>query len=296
MAKSEFLKTIIIINPKAGKRIFLQLFLPQVLHVFKKKGIEAQVVYTRYQGHASKLVQRFGRSVDFITVFGGDGTIREVLQGMENTMIPLGIIPFGTVNVLALDLGIPFNPLLAANVIAEGRKKLIDVGRINGKPFILMVSTGIDAFAVHNLDLRLKRVLGKVAYGLTALWSAITYKVRKVNIYLPRERISDSGYMAVVSNSRFYGGRLNLDEDTRIDDGLLNVILFKKPSVLEIFRIFIELLSRQRKKLPDVVIYETSEVCLTAKKGLYMQTDGDKESFTRAHITIQKRVFPVFIP
>jgi len=296
MAKSESLKTTIIINPKAGKRFFLQLFLPQVLHVFKRKGIEAQVVYTRYQGHASKIVQRLGGSVDFITVFGGDGTIREVLQGMDDPMIPLGIIPFGTVNVLALDLGIPFNPLLAANVIAEGKKKWIDVGMINGKPFILMVSTGIDAFAVHNLDLRLKRVLGKVAYGLTALWSAITYKVRKVDINLPKEGISDSGYMAVVSNSRYYGGRLNLDEDTRIDDGLLNVILFKKPSILEIFRIFIELLSRKRKKLPDVAIYETSEVYLTAKKGLYMQTDGDKESFTTAHITIQKKVFPVFIP
>ena len=288
-------KTLIIINPKAGKRFFLQLFLPQVIQVFRKNGINYIVQYTRYAGHGSRLAEKYGPCVDFITVFGGDGTIREVLQGMKEKAVPVGIIPFGTVNVLALDLGIPFNPIHAAQKIAEGKTRYIDIGRLNGRPFVLMVSTGIDAFAVHNLDLRLKKVLGKLAYGLAALWSAATYKVRKVRITLPREGISDQGYMAVVSNSRYYGGRLSLDQDTRIDDGLLNVVLFKKASVLEILWSLIELVSRRRTRFPDVVCYKTPEVIIHSKKRLYIQTDGDKVPYRTAHITIEKRYLPVFV-
>jgi YegS/Rv2252/BmrU family lipid kinase len=289
--------TLIIINPKAGKRIFIQLFLPQILQIFSKNGVVPIIHYTRFQGHASRLVRRYRQVIDFVTVFGGDGTIDEVLQGMSDAPLPIGIIPFGTVNVLALELGIPFHPILAAQVIVDGFVRRIDMGRLNGKPFILMVSTGIDAYAVHNVDLKLKKVLGKVAYGLTALWSAATYKTRSVMVSLPHEGIRDKGYMVVIANSRYYGGRISLDRETAIDDGKLNVILFKGASTLELFRTFVELVSGRRKKMPDVAFYQTSnEVVVTSRKQLYMQTDGDKVPYDAAHITISKQILPVFVP
>ncbi len=289
--------TLIIINPKAGKRLFIQLFLPQILQLFSKNGIVPIVQYTRFQGHGARLVKRYEKVIDFVTIFGGDGTIDEVLQGMGDNPLPIGIIPFGTVNVLSLELGIPFNPIQAAQIIIDGYLRKIDMGRINGKPFILMVSTGIDAYAVHNVDLKLKKVMGKLAYGWSALWSAATYKTRKIYITLPKEGIHDKGYMAVIANSRYYGGRINLDRETSIDDGALNVILFKGASTLELFRTFFELVSGRRKKMPDVSFYRTtSEVVVTSRKRLYMQTDGDKVPYDEAHITIAKRHLPVFVP
>lgn len=288
-------RTLIIINPTAGRRLALRLFLPQVLKVFDDHRIGYKVVHTRYPGHAARLVKRYKNRYDSVTVFGGDGTIDEVVKGMGENMLPIGIIPFGTANVLALDLQIPFNPVSAAETIARGRKKRIDVGYLNGEPFLLMVSSGLDAFAVHNLNLKAKRYFGKIAYVLSAMWSALTYRARKVKVILGEEGIQDRGYLAIISNSRYYGGRFTIDRQTRIDDGLLDVILFKKSSILEIFRLLAGFLTQTHRRMSDVAFYRARHIHLTSNRKIYMQKDGDKVPFTRASISVKKHHLPVFV-
>ncbi len=290
------MKTIIIINRKAGKRIFLDLYLPQVIRVLEKGNIAFRICYTRYSGHAAILTAKYANQVDFITIFGGDGTIREVIKGMAENPIPIGIIPFGTVNVLALDLGISFNPVIAADNLVKGCLKNIDVGYLNGEPFLLMVSAGIDALAVHNVDLRTKRYLGKVAYVISALWAAFTYRSRRVRIVLNDQGIKDRGYQLIISNSRFYGGSLRLDERASIDDGWLDIILFKKSSILDTFRLLMGVLLHIAKGMDDVACYRSRDILIDSRGRVNLQMDGDKAPPAPARVRVKKHQLPVIVP
>jgi len=286
----------VIVNPRAGKRVFLNLYLPQVLRVLKRGGVSYRVLQTRYEGHATRIVARLRRKLDFITVFGGDGTVREVVKGLEGEPLPIGIIPFGTVNVLALDLGIPFNPIQAAAAVVGGRKRRIDVGYMNGEPFLLMVSTGLHALAVHNVDLRTKRVIGRIAYVLSAVAALLTYRARRVRILIPESGVQDRGYLAIVANSRFYAGPYRIADQTRIDDGLLDVVLFKRRSVAAMLRLLAGMLFNRTRFLRDVAYYRCTEVELNSRRRQKMQMDGDKAPSTPARVWVKKRHVSVLVP
>jgi diacylglycerol kinase (ATP) len=289
-------KTILIVNPQAGRRILLNLYLPQVQRLLERHGVEVRVLYTRRVGHATQLVRKHRGEADFVTVFGGDGTIREVVAGMDDRPLPLGIIPFGTVNVLALDLGIPSNPLAAARVLLDGRIRNIDLGFIGREPFLLMVSTGIDAMAVHNLDFRAKRYFGQMAYMLTGLWTALIDRPQRIRIRIDETGVRDSGYLAIVSNSRYYAGPYRVAEETRIDDGLLNVLLFKKNSILDTIRLVLGVLTRRHRVMRDVAFYSGKIIRVGSRTRVKMQMDGDKAPSGPATVWLKPRFLPVIVP
>jgi diacylglycerol kinase (ATP) len=289
------MKTILIVNPKAGRRFFLNLHLPQVVKLLERHDVSFRVFYTRYSGHAAKLVRRYRDQVDCVTVFGGDGTIREVVKGMGDRPLPIGIIPFGTVNVLALDLGISLNPVIATTSILAGHTRRIDVGYLNDEPFLLMVSTGLDAMAVHTVDLRFKRYLGQMSYVLGMIWSALTDRARRIRITIEEKNITDRGYLAIISNSRYYAGPYTLDEDVSIDDGILNLILYKKSGILDTLRLLVNVLINRHRMMPDVSFYSGKVIRIHASRRIKMQMDGDKAPSPPARIWVRKQFLPVFV-
>jgi len=287
--------TCVIVNPKAGKKLFLNLYLPIVLAVFEEHDISYDVEYTISNGNATEIAKKYNEKVDFYTIFGGDGTIKEVVAGIIENPKPIGIIPFGTVNVLALDLGIPFDPIGAATTIVYGIRKRIDIGLINQQPFILMASIGIDAEAVHNINFNVKKVLGKIAYITSAIKSIFIYRPQRLVVKLLDKEIVDNGYIAIISNSRFYAGRFNIDENTMIDDGLLNVFLFKKNSILDTFRLFMGVLTKTHKDMKDIAFYTSSKLLIFSKKKVKVQVDGDIASYPPLDISIKPSFLEVFI-
>jgi diacylglycerol kinase (ATP) len=290
------MKTILIVNPAAGKRVFLNLYLPQVLKAFERQGVSCQVFTTRYAGHATRIVRRHRQGLDCVTVFGGDGTIREVVKGLGESPLPVGIIPFGTVNVLALELGLSFNPLAAAATVLEGHTRRIDVGYMNDEPFLLMVSSGIDALAVHNVDLRAKRMFGRIAYFASAVWSAFNFRVRRVWISIPETGVRDRGYLAIIANSRYYAGPYKIAEKTRIDDGILDVLLFKKRSISDTLLLMAGILIGRHRYLRDVVFYRGRVIEIQSRRPQKMQMDGDKGPSAPARVWVRKRFLPVIAP
>jgi diacylglycerol kinase (ATP) len=290
------MKTLVIVNPKAGRRVFLNLYLPQVLRVLKRAGVHYRVLSTRYEGHATRIVARLRHQVDLVTVFGGDGTVREVVKGLGEQPLPIAIIPFGTVNVLALDLGLSFTPVQAADTVVNGKKRRIDVGYMNGEPFLLMVSTGLDAHTVHNVDLRTKRVVGRIAYLVSAVVTMATYRARRVRIFIPASGVTDRGYLAIVANSRFYAGPYRIADQTRIDDGLLDVVLYKRRSLAAMLRLLAGMLFNRTRFLRDVAYYRCTEVILSSRRRQKMQMDGDKAPSTPARVWVRKRQLSVLVP
>jgi len=288
--------TCIIVNPKAGKKIFINIYLPMVLSVFEEHGISYEIEYTKKSGYATEIAKKYLNKVDFFTIFGGDGTIKEVISGMFENPKPIGIIPFGTVNVLALDLGIPFDPIRAALTIVNGLKKYIDVGVINLQPFVLMASIGIDADAVHNVNLNVKKFFGKIAYITSAIKSIFIYKPNRIKVEILDQHIVDSGFIAIISNSRFYAGKFTIDENTKVDDGILNLFLFKRNSILDTFRLFMGVLTKSHSKMKDIAFYTGSKILISSEKKVKVQVDGDKASYPPLDISIKPSFLPVFVP
>lgn len=287
---------LIVVNPKAGRRLIREVVLPQVLAVFADHGLETKLARTRYPGHATKLVRERMCELGLVVVVGGDGTVDEVVAAIDGTDIPVGIIPLGTANVLSLDLGIPQNPFEAARTIVDGHTRKVDIGYINGRPFVLMASAGFDAFTVHATEPRIKVIVGKLAYVFSALWAAVSYRWKRLIVEVPERGIRDTGYLAIASNSRFYGGRLNFDPAIRIDDGRLDLLLFKKASILDVFRTLMALLTRSRLRPAEIAVYRGGRFILYSKSRMYIQVDGDKAPDHEADIRIGRSRLTVFTP
>lgn len=229
-----------IINPssktKSSRAIWQHV--NQVLH---QRGIPHHVCATRYPGHASELARSVSRSdpnADII-VLGGDGTIHEVLNGLENLdTVTLGVIPTGSANDFCSGMGIPSDPSRAlAAILHPVRKTSLDIGRITSASrtsrFAVSAGIGFDAAVCH------EAISSPVKSTLNALHAGpLTYSViaaRQIALYVPGAseirldgdrhfRFPDTYFIAVM-NQRFEGGGLMMAPNARPDDGVLDVFV-----------------------------------------------------------------------
>ncbi len=160
----------IVFNPAAGRRRAQLLW--RVLDVMATSGVRLEIAETTHAGHATELARKAAvAGVRLVVAAGGDGTIAEVANGLAGSTCRLGIIPLGTANVLAHELGLPFAPRAVAASLAFGRTRIVWPGvaherRGATRLFVQMVGAGFDAQVVHRLSLRLKRAIGRSAYVL----------------------------------------------------------------------------------------------------------------------------------
>ncbi|WP_373757572.1 diacylglycerol kinase family protein, partial [Jeotgalibaca porci] len=157
------LKCFVIINPSSGKIRYKE-YLPELTNVLKQKFSEIELVYTEKKGDG--IHYGLTTDADTVIVVGGDGTIREVVNGlMQQKYIPkLGIIPAGTVNDLARALNIPLDPFQAIAVLKKDTVKYIDVGKLNETYFISLVAIGGIPQAIHDVQSESKTKWGRAAY------------------------------------------------------------------------------------------------------------------------------------
>ncbi|MCB4822380.1 diacylglycerol/lipid kinase family protein [Roseicella aerolata] len=200
---------LIVFNPAAGARRRRRL--SRALEALARAGIPARVAETRHPGHATALAREAaGDGVPIIVAAGGDGTIAEVAAGLAGSAARLGILPLGTANVLAAELGLPPRPEAAAAVLAAGRAALLRPGLARfgdgtERLFVQMLGAGFDAEVVARLDLGLKRRLGRGAYALQGLRELARYPFPPFTAVLDGEAVEVAS--AIISKGRLYAGR-----------------------------------------------------------------------------------------
>ncbi len=170
-------------------------------------------------------------SCDAIIAAGGDGTIRHVAAALLDQPLPLGIIPIGTANVLAQEVGLAATPGAVVPMLLEGPIIRVACARANDEPFLLMAGAGFDARVVATLNQRLKSRLGKAAYA-GPLVGALIRDMDTLAVTIDGRRHEAS--WAVITNARHYGGRFVLAPRTGIQERGLEAILFKAKSRAEL--------------------------------------------------------------
>ena len=299
------MRAAVIYNPSAG-RGRAGVIASAVERGLVKRGLEAELFATQRPTDAMDIAGRLVSQVDVIVAVGGDGTINEVVNGMTRRRrqrpnaqprAKLGIVPAGTVNVLALDLGLPFQVERACNVIAGGRTVFIDVGGVNKRGFVLMMGAGVDALTVANIDPRTKKRFRELAFLGTGL---------KVGLATPPPafvvRTGGREYTAtffVASNSRYYAGHLGLTPEADLTDGVLDLLVFTGTTRSSLATFWLEVPSRLHLRNSNVIYLRGEQaelIPLEEKETIWFQTDGELAGKLPATVEIDAHALEVLVP
>jgi diacylglycerol kinase (ATP) len=271
---------LIVANPVAGH--FSHRRLMRLAERLDRLGIRSDIQLTRHSGELVDIAASLSPSVRTLVVGGGDGSINEAITGIgqrEGALPALSILPFGTANVLAHELGLPFSPDKLAERIAADRKVPLHLGMVGERPFALMVSAGFDADIVHAVDSPFKRRWGKLAYGWRGLTLALARAGRDVTVTADGETIRCR--IAVVTTARFYSGPLAITRHTHATRPGLRLVTLTDDRPATLLRAAAALAVGRLDQLTAVQDRPVTEVHFSGE-GIRMQIDGDLMETTDA--------------
>ncbi len=284
----------LIYNPVSGDRSFRNQ-LDRVVEIFQGSGYYVEIFRTSKDKKIT-LEDFLSQGIDtdtFIAISGGDGTVSQVINIMmaRNIQVPLGIFPMGTSNDLGEFLGMPKNILQCCNTMIENHQFKIDIGQINDKYFVNVVTGGLVANVPQSTDIRLKNTLGKLAYYLKGLEEIPSF--RPISISLESEEYTYKGeiLLFLILNGQSAGGFKKIAPKAKINDGKFDVILFKNVSFSVLAKLFLKLLRGEHINDPNVIFFQTNKLFIEPfdyGKEL-IKTDIDGEAGPKLPIFIQSK-------
>ena len=209
-----------------------------------------------------------------IVAAGGDGTINEVVNGLAGRDVTFGMLPVGTMNVFSTELGIPQNNLQRAwDVIEQGYCREVDLGVANDEYFVQLAGAGLDAEVVKATTPDFKKALGPMSY-LINLAQVAARKPPTIAI-TPFDGPRREGSFVLVGNGRYYGGPFVLFKEARLDDGLLDVLVFQNQGHLDLLRYMQAIAFGMHPELPDVEYFQTTGLRLESEDAVPAEVDGE---------------------
>ncbi len=303
------MKAFVIRNPISGNPQRQWVF-ARAMQVLEEAGWRVQVQVTAYAGHARELAQQAAREGwSIIVVAGGDGSIGQVADGMMRAGVSetsLGIIPMGTGNVFARAVGLPYPkragddaPIRAARMIVNSRPVPLDVGRANGIHFLSWVGVGLDAQVTRMVEAQLhfKRRAPVLSYGLKALETLWQYQPSQMTLVMPDgETLAGRFPLVVVANIGLYARYFRVPPPASLKDGLLDVLVFTKPSRVGLLVAAARLLFRPQGRVPGLVRRQTPYLTIQAHPPQPYHLDGDPAGQTPLTVEVLPRALGVHLP
>lgn len=258
------------------------------------RGVKVELRLTGARGDARRFAREALGCCDRVVVAGGDGTLNEVANALHGSPLPVAFIPLGTVNVFALETGIPLELEAACRLALEGCPQPISLGRIGDDVFLLMASAGWDAEAVRRLRPALKRRFGRLAYLVSAAEALLVHPSAGVTITLP-DGSCRSGFGVVVSNARCYGGRYVITPRASLASDQLEVGLLRKGGRAAMLGMALRL--GLHRPLPSALIeYHRVDKVELAGTGVPVQVDGDAWGTLPATVVCLPRALAAVLP
>lgn len=240
------------------------------------------------------------RGADLILVAGGDGTLNEVVNGVVHSDVPVGILPGGTANVFATELGIGNRLEPAAKLVSESTPERISLGLLRSKDqepryFALMAGAGLDAHIVYHISARMKTALGKVAYWIAGFVQG-TRLLPEFTVDIAGRRFRSS--FALVSRVRNYGGDLEIARNVTLLDHDFEVVLFAGVNPLRYVKYLTAVLIGKAEGRKGVTMLRADSVTLSSPEDrrIYVQVDGEYAGHLPASVEIVPHCLTVLMP
>jgi YegS/Rv2252/BmrU family lipid kinase len=289
-------RALIIHNPTAGRHKRRRLH--EVVDRLEALGSEVTCRETRRRGDAEDFAAlASAEAFDVVVAAGGDGTVNEVLNGLAQGSggLKLGVIPLGTANVLACEIGLdPKNLDQIARTIAFGPARHVHVGVANRRRFLLMAGAGLDAHVVAGVSVALKRRTGKLAYVVESLRQAMGYDFPKLGIRV--DGTEYEGRMVVACKGRFYGGPFIAAPEARLEEPMLEVCILPNPGISGMLRYGLALPMGKLSDLPEVQVVSGRSLVITGPRGAPVQGDGDIVARLPAEISVGDETVDLVCP
>jgi YegS/Rv2252/BmrU family lipid kinase len=285
-----------ILNPRAGLRAVRA----REALLRPRAGWELEIAETQRPGHAADLARESAqRGDDAVLAVGGDGTANEVASGLMGTRTALGIVPMGSGNGLARALGIPLRPEAALAALQTAVVRRMDAALVNGLPFLNVAGAGFDAVvgaAFHEHTSRGGR-RGILTYVRMGFRSMFTYRAEACRVEAGEQVFEGRALLVTFANGRQYGAEAMIAPGSRLDDGLLDVVVLEDAPLLELLfhapRLFLGGLERFRRYRR----FPATRAVVTADRPLPFHRDGEPEpAAQRLEVEIVPLALDVLVP
>ncbi len=299
------LDALLIYNPTAGPRD-VRRELDRVIGYLERRGWQVALRETTKTGDATLFAQEaVAARCKAVFVAGGDGTINEVVNGLVGSSVAMGVLPVGTGNVWAKELGLPTYTLThpgrlveAAQRLSDGDVRWVDVGRAGSRYFLLWGGVGIDAEVTFFLEPRPRRTkrLGALAYLVAGLMVARDFQGVRTTVIVDDRTIRTRTILILVSNIQLYGGLVRITPEARLDDGLLDVRIFKGVGLRWVLRHVVGVFTSRHLRDPKVVHFRGRRVAVYTAEPAPVQVDGEPIGTTPILFEVVPRALRVLVP
>lgn len=299
------MRSSLIVNPKSGPWD-AQRELPAILSHLEKNNWRTSLHMTERPGEATELArQARDEGLDAVFVVGGDGTVNEVVNGLARGPVALGVLPGGTGNVWARELGLPTRsprhllPLVdSVKTLVPGTIRRIDLGRANGRYFLQWTGLGLDAEVTYAMEPRTRRQrrLGALGYIVAGVMIATNMAGVRSRIFVDDERVYRRTILIVISNSQLYGGIVRIATDARLDDGLLDVNIFAGHGFGSAMRAFLGVITGLHVRDPRYSFYQGKTIRIETDKPMAVSVDGEPFGTTPLECEVVPDALSVIVP
>ncbi len=292
-------RLLFIYNPMAGKGM-IRNSLSYILEEFSGNGYEVVVHPTIGVKDATRVVQECGDAFDMIVCSGGDGTLDEVVTGLQTGHIsrPIGYIPAGSTNDYATSLGIPMQMRRAARAVMNGSVFPCDIGRMNDSYFVYVAAFGAFANVSYDTPQDMKNMLGHMAYIVRGMQSLAS--IKSYHMHYESEENSGTGdfLLGMITNSNSVGGFKGITgPDVTLNDGVFEVTMIRMPAIpaMELPAVLPALMGGTENK--NLITFKTSRLEIWFEDEVEWSRDGEYGGSHR-HLVIENipKALPIIIP
>jgi len=261
---------------------------------------------TRKPGDATELARAaVAARCKAVLVAGGDGTVHEAVNGLVGSDTAMGVLPIGTGNVWAKEIGLPTltltqpdRLLAAARMLVDGEVRWVDVGQAGDRYFLICAGVGIDSTVAAQMEPRTRasKQLGALAYLSAGVGIAREFGGVRSTVVIDGRTIRTKIVLVVVSNIQLYGGLVKMTPEARLDDGLLDVRVFKGMGPAWVFRHVAGVFTHRHLRDPMVSHYQGRQVTIYTAEPFPIQLDGEPVGMTPISLNVVPRALRVLVP
>ena len=262
------------------------------------RGIEARVQVTEYPGHGIELArQALADDASLVCAWGGDGTVNEIASVLSYTGVPLGVIPEGSGNGLARELGVYLSPEKALDVAINGHERVIDAGQMGDRPFFNLAGIGLDARIASLFNQRAPHRRGFLRYIWLGWQQLVTYVPASYRIQIQGEQRELRAIMIVSANLGQYGNGAYIAPGADAEDGKLDLVIVGARSMSRAFLLTPRLFTRSLHQARDILTTQVTQVSIASNDPLICHVDGEPfEAGSEVTITVKPRALRVKVP
>lgn len=284
-----------IANPSSGRGLAPKK-VPLLISLLEENGDKVDVQWTEKPGDAQRLAQNIPENIDLLVVAGGDGTLNEVVNGVRHPFsTPVAMLPVGTANLLARELGLPHKVKKISKMIQNGKIQYIDIGMTKDRRFLLVLSAGFDSMVIQEIHRNRSGILGIRGYFSPIIRVFKRYRSPKLIVQVDDHPPVEIGFV-IVSNIRSYGAFFSITDKARCDSGYLDICGIYKASGFALMKYSLYALFGKMSGRKDIFYARGKVVRIESESSIPIEIDGEHSGTTPVEVNMDCSRMPILVP